>query len=72
LKREGAKRPRVALPFVANIVEQEKEMNRAAPATSSGRIAGTAAKLGIPRQIIESKIKSLGIDKHRLKAPQAH
>jgi len=75
LKREGAKRPRAALPFVANIVEQEKEMIRAALAASRGRIAGpagAAAKLGIPRQTLESKIKTLGIDKHRFKAPQAH
>jgi transcriptional regulator with GAF, ATPase, and Fis domain len=30
-----------------------------------------ATKLGIPRQTLESKIKSLGIDKHRFKARQA-
>ena len=44
-------------------------------AASRGRIAGpagAAAKLGIPRQTLESKIKTLGIDKHRFKAPQAH
>ena len=75
LKREGVKRARPALPFVANIVEQEREMIRAALAASHGRIAGpagAAAKLGIPRQTLESKIKSLGIDKHRFKAPPAH
>jgi len=29
-------------------------------------------QLGIPRQTLDSKIKSLGIEKHRFKAPQAH
>jgi formate hydrogenlyase transcriptional activator len=75
LKRDGATRPKRTLPFVANIVEQEKEMIQTALAASRGRIAGpagAAAKLGIPRQTLESKIKSLGIDKHRFKAPQAH
>jgi formate hydrogenlyase transcriptional activator len=75
LKREAPKRPRPRLPFVANIVAQEREMIQAALAASRGRIAGpagAAARLGIPRQTLESKIKSLGIDKHRFKAPQAH
>jgi formate hydrogenlyase transcriptional activator len=75
LRREGGKRPGQPLPFVANIAEQEKEMIQAALAASRGRIAGpagAAAKLGIPRQTLESKIKSLGIDKHRFKARQAN
>jgi formate hydrogenlyase transcriptional activator len=41
---------------------------------SHGRIAGpagAAAKLGIPRQTLESKIKRLGIDTYRFKASQA-
>jgi formate hydrogenlyase transcriptional activator len=29
---------------------------------------GAAAKLGIPRQTLDSKIASLGIDKHRYKS----
>jgi DNA-binding NtrC family response regulator len=28
---------------------------------------GAAAKLGIPRQTLESKIRSFGIDKHRFR-----
>jgi DNA-binding NtrC family response regulator len=32
---------------------------------------GAASKLGIPRQTLESKIKSLGIDKQRFKARPA-
>jgi formate hydrogenlyase transcriptional activator len=43
-------------------------MIEAALAQSQGRVSGptgAAAKLGIPRQTVESKIKALGIDKHR-------
>jgi len=39
-------------------------------ASSRGRISGpygAAAKLGIPRQTLESKILSLGIEKHRFR-----
>jgi len=48
--------------------DREKEMIEAALAGSGGRISGpsgAAAKLGIPRQTLESKIASLGINKHR-------
>jgi len=51
--------------------EREKEMIEAALAGSGGRISGpsgAAATLGIPRQTLESKIASLGINKHRFKA----
>jgi formate hydrogenlyase transcriptional activator len=50
--------------------DREKDMIEAALASSGGRIsgpAGAAAKLGIPRQTLESKISSLGINKHRFK-----
>jgi formate hydrogenlyase transcriptional activator len=30
---------------------------------------GAAAKLRLPRQTLESKIRKLGIDRHRLKTP---
>ena len=72
LKRESPKRLMAPLPLVANIAEQERAMIEASLAASRGRIAGpagAAVKLGIPRQTLESKIKSLGIDKHRFKAP---
>jgi PAS domain S-box-containing protein len=67
LKRESPQ----TVPFVAALVEREKEIIEAVLAKSRGRIAGpagAAAKLGIPRQTLESKIKTLGIDKHRFKA----
>jgi PAS domain S-box-containing protein len=49
------------------LADREIEMIQAALAESHGRIAGpsgAAAKLGIPRQTLESKIKRLGIDKY--------
>ncbi len=51
--------------------QQEREMIEAALADSHGRIAGpsgAAAKLRLPRQTLESKIASLGINKHRFKS----
>jgi formate hydrogenlyase transcriptional activator len=51
--------------------ETERQMIEAALAVTRGRIAGAkgaAAKLGIPRQTLDSKISALGIDKHRFKS----
>jgi formate hydrogenlyase transcriptional activator len=51
--------------------DQEREMIEAALLASQGRISGpsgAAAKLGIPRQTLESKIASLRINKHRFKS----
>ena len=47
--------------------DREVEMIKAALAETHGRISGpsgAAAKLGIPRQTLESKIRRLGIDKY--------
>jgi formate hydrogenlyase transcriptional activator len=59
------------VPLVATVVAHEKELIEAALAKAHGRVAGpsgAAAKLGIPRQTLESKIRSFGIDKHRFRA----
>jgi PAS domain S-box-containing protein len=51
--------------------EQERNLIESALAQSRGRIAGpsgAAAKLGIPRSTLETKIKRLGIAKHRFKS----
>jgi formate hydrogenlyase transcriptional activator len=51
-------------------MHEEKELIESALAGSRGRIAGAdgaAARLGIPRSTLESKIRSLRIDKHRFK-----
>jgi formate hydrogenlyase transcriptional activator len=72
LKRDG-QRSAPAMPFVATLAEREKEIIESVLAESHGQVAGrsgAAAKLGMPRQTLESKIKSLGIDKHRFKARQ--
>jgi PAS domain S-box-containing protein len=52
-------------------VLQEKEIIEAALTETRGRVsgpAGAAAKLGMPSTTLESKIKSLKINKHRFKA----
>jgi len=51
--------------------ETERQMIEAVLAQTRGRIAGpsgAAAKLGIPRQTLDSKIAAFGIDKHRYKS----
>jgi formate hydrogenlyase transcriptional activator len=59
-----------AVPLVVRVAEREREMIEAALAESGGRVAGpqgAAAKLGIPRQTLDSKIASLQISKERFK-----
>ena len=54
--------------------EQEREIIEAALAESRGRISGpsgAAAKLGVPRQTLESKIANLGINQYRFRAASA-
>jgi formate hydrogenlyase transcriptional activator len=53
------------------LLAQEKEMIEAALKESGGRVfgpSGAAAKLGIPRSTLESKILKLKIDKNRFKS----
>jgi formate hydrogenlyase transcriptional activator len=68
LKREFPQGSVPAIPLVMTIANREREIIEAALAESGGRVAGpkgAAAKLGIPRQTLDSKIASLGIDKRR-------
>jgi PAS domain S-box-containing protein len=54
------------------LADREVELIEAALAETHGRISGptgAAAKLGIPRQTLESKIRRLGIDKYGQKRP---
>ena len=54
----------------STIADREREMIEAALAHCAGRIAGpsgAAARLGIPRQTLDSKIAALGIDKIRFR-----
>jgi formate hydrogenlyase transcriptional activator len=55
---------------VAARAEHERALIEAALAACRGRVsgpAGAAAKLGLPRQTLESKIKALGIPLQRFK-----
>ena len=59
-----------SVPLVANLMDQEKEMIENALREADGLISGptgAATKLGIPRQTLESKIRKLGINRHRFK-----
>ncbi len=64
----GTAKPRFAL--TATLANQEREIIEAALEESRGRISGpsgAAGKLGMPRTTLESKIKSLRINKHQFK-----
>jgi DNA-binding NtrC family response regulator len=55
---------------VTTLANGEKELIEAALKESEGRVAGprgAAAKLGIPRQTLEWKIRTLDIDKLRFR-----
>ena len=60
-------------PLTEDLAEREKVMIENALRESGGLISGptgAAAKLRLPRQTLESKIRKLGIDRHRLKTSQ--
>jgi transcriptional regulator with GAF, ATPase, and Fis domain len=66
-------RHELAGPLPDTLQNQEKEMIEAALAESKGKVAGpegAAAKLGIPRSTLDSKIKQLNIKKWKFIAEQ--
>jgi PAS domain S-box-containing protein len=66
-------RQQSAGPLQDVIRNQEKEIIEAALAESKGKVAGpegAAAKLGIPRSTLDTKIKQLNIKKHKFFAEQ--
>ena len=70
LKREVPLRSGPAGPLVAARAEHERALIEAALAECRGRVsgpAGAAARLGLPRQTLASKIKTLGIPLQRFK-----
>lgn len=74
LKREKHRLSGSVIPLGATLAEHEKDIIEAALAECGGQVSGptgAAAKLGIPRQTLESKITALGINKHRFKTRQA-
>jgi transcriptional regulator with GAF, ATPase, and Fis domain len=67
LARAHAPRQELAGPLPDTLKNQEKGIIEAALAESKGKVAGpegAAARLGIPRSTLDTKIKQLGIDKH--------
>ena len=60
-----------SVPLIANLAEREKQMIEDALRETTGQISGpsgAAAKLGIPRQTLESKIRKLGINRYNFKS----
>ena len=74
LKQEPPHLASPTVPLGGALLSQEKEMIEAALAESHGRVsgpAGAAAKLALPAQTLDAKIKRLGINKFRFKVPRA-
>ena len=64
--KRAMRQPRALPPLASSIAEREREIIESALAESEGRVAGpfgAAAKLGVPRQTLDSKIASLQINK---------
>jgi formate hydrogenlyase transcriptional activator len=71
LQRESPARRADSATLAASLEDREREMIEAALAESRGRVSGAsgaAARLGIARSTLESRIKSLRINKHRFKS----
>jgi transcriptional regulator with PAS, ATPase and Fis domain len=70
LRPFGSAKSKRSTELPRRLEEQEKNMIEQALEASGGRVfgpAGAAANLGIPRSTLESKIKSLKIDKNRFR-----
>jgi PAS domain S-box-containing protein len=70
LSRQPAGEPKSQPELSRKLAVQEKEMIEAALRESGGRVSGpsgAAARLGIPGSTLDSKIRSLKIDKNRFK-----
>ena len=71
-RREAPSRDEQLISFNTALTMSERELIERALTESAGRVGGrqgAAAKLGLPRQTLESKIKILGINKFRFKRP---
>jgi len=68
--RTSPNEPTLTIPLVTDLAERERAMIENALREAEGLIsgpAGAAAKLGVPRQTLESKIRKLGINRHRFR-----
>ncbi|HEV8001818.1 MAG TPA: sigma 54-interacting transcriptional regulator [Planctomycetaceae bacterium] len=71
LSSEQPNPPTPSGPFVTSLLDQERQLIESALSECGGRVsgaAGAAVKLGIPRSTLESRIRSLQIDKHRFRS----
>ena len=71
LKREPRETSITGAALVPTLVEHERQLIENALRDCRGRVSGpsgAAVKLGIPRQTLDARIASLGIDKHRFKS----
>jgi transcriptional regulator of acetoin/glycerol metabolism len=71
LSREAARAQPARRPLSETLAGQERAMIEAALAETGGRVSGrsgAAAKLGMPRSTLDSKIRSLKISKYRFRA----
>ena len=71
LTRQSVRIQPLRRSLVEEILAREKESIEAALAESGGRVSGplgAAARLGIPRSTLDSKIRSMKINPHRFKA----
>jgi formate hydrogenlyase transcriptional activator len=74
LERESTRTYATLAPLTSSLAGREREMIEAALAESKGRISGpsgAAARLGVPRQTLDSKIANLQISKIRFKTNPA-
>jgi DNA-binding NtrC family response regulator len=71
-RQPRATAPKSQIELSQALAAQEKGMIEAVLRETGGRVdgpSGAAARLGMPRSTLESKIKSLKIDKKRFKTP---
>jgi formate hydrogenlyase transcriptional activator len=71
LQHESPARRADSATLAASLEDRERKMIEAALAESRGRVSGAsgaAARLGIARSTLESRIRSLRINKHRFKS----
>jgi formate hydrogenlyase transcriptional activator len=70
LRQESSPASAPVVPLITTLEDRERQMIEEALAQSRGRVSGAsgaAGKLGIPRQTLDRKILSLGIDKNKFK-----
>ncbi|HEV8003236.1 MAG TPA: helix-turn-helix domain-containing protein, partial [Planctomycetaceae bacterium] len=71
LSSEQPSPPAQSGPFVTSLLDQERQLIESALSECQGRVSGAsgaAVRLGIPRSTLESRIRSLQIDKHRFRS----